>query len=176
MLVAFAVVAIATPWFTDKADISAVNTADNPTWAPPSREFLLGTDYLGRSVALQVLWGARVSLFVGLDGHAAHHRHRLDWSASPPASSAGGSDAALMRVTDWFLVIPFLPTAIVLAAVLNRSLWTIVFVIGITSWPSTARLLRSQVLSVRSRLYVDRARALGGGRRAPHLAATSCRT
>jgi peptide/nickel transport system permease protein len=163
VLVAFAIVAIATPWFTDKSAISAVNTADNPTWAPPSREFLLGTDYLGRSVGLQVLWGARVSLFVGL--MATLLTIGIGTTVGITAGFFGGwSDAALMRVTDWFLVIPFLPTAIVLAAVLNRSLWTIVFVIGITSWPSTARLLRSQVLSVRSRLYVDRSRALGAGR------------
>ncbi|NMD24144.1 MAG: ABC transporter permease, partial [Actinobacteria bacterium] len=58
----------------------------------------------------------------------------------------------------------FLPLAIVLAAVLERGLWTIILVIGITSWPSTARLLRAQVLTVRQRLYVDRARSLGAGR------------
>jgi peptide/nickel transport system permease protein len=70
-----------------------------------------------------------------------------------------------MRLTDWFLVIPFLPLAIVLAAVLGRNVWNIIFVIGITSWPSTARLVRAQVLTVKERLYVDRARALGASRR-----------
>jgi peptide/nickel transport system permease protein len=126
-------------------------------------EFWLGTDHLGRSVALQVMWGARVSLFVGLA--ATLLTIGIGSIVGIFAGFFGGwTDSVLMRVTDWFLVIPFLPTAIVLAAVLERSLWTIVFVIGITSWPSTARLVRSQVLSVRSRLYVDRARALGAGR------------
>ncbi len=69
-----------------------------------------------------------------------------------------------MRITDWFLVIPFLPLAIVLAAVLDRSLWNIVLVIGVTSWPGTARLIRAQVLTVKQRLYVDRARSLGASR------------
>ena len=67
-------------------------------------------------------------------------------------------------MTDWFLVIPFLPLAIVLAAVLDRSSANIIIVIGVTSWPGTARLVRSQVLTVKQRLFVDRARALGGGR------------
>jgi peptide/nickel transport system permease protein len=66
-----------------------------------------------------------------------------------------------MRVTEWFLVIPFLPLAIVLASVLGRSVWNIIFVIGVTSWPSTARLVRAQVLTVKQRLFVDRARSLG---------------
>lgn len=163
VLIGFAVMAIITPYVSDRADISAVNTADNPTWASPSREFWLGTDHLGRSVALQVMWGARVSLFVGL---AATLLTIVIGSVIGIFAGffGGWTDSVLMRITDWFLVIPFLPTAIVLAAVLERSLWTIVFVIGITSWPSTARLVRSQVLSVRSRLYVDRARALGAGR------------
>ena len=52
-----------------------------------------------------------------------------------------------MRLTEWFLVIPFLPLAIVLAAVLGPSLWNIILVIGITSWPATARLIRAQVLT-----------------------------
>lgn len=163
VLVGFVVMAIITPWVSDRDDIRAINTADNPTWASPSSQFILGTDYLGRSVALQIMWGSRVSLFVGL---AATLLTIVIGTVIGLASGffGGWTDAVLMRITDWFLVIPFLPTAIVLAAVLNRSLWTIVFVIGITSWPSTARLVRSQVLSVRSRLYVDRARALGAGR------------
>jgi peptide/nickel transport system permease protein len=66
-----------------------------------------------------------------------------------------------MRVTEWFLVIPFLPLAIALAAVLGPSIGNIILVIGITSWPSTARLIRAQVLTLKERLYVDRSRALG---------------
>ncbi|MFM2078564.1 MAG: hypothetical protein RJA49_2454 [Actinomycetota bacterium] len=163
VLIAFIVMAVITPWVSDKADISAVNTGGNPTWAPPSLQFILGTDYLGRSVALQVMWGARVSLYVGIA--ATILTIVIGTLMGLVAGFFGGwTDAVLMRITDWFLVIPFLPTAIVLASVLSRSLTTIVFVIGITSWPSTARLVRSQVLSVRSRLYVDRARALGASR------------
>ena len=73
------------------------------------------------------------------------------------------TDSVLMRVTDWFLVIPFLPLAIVLATVLGPSLANIAFVIGITSWPGTARIVRAQALAVTSRPYIERARALGAG-------------
>ena len=79
----------------------------------------------------------------------------------------GRVGGVLMRITEWFLVIPFLPLAIALAAVLGPSITNIIFVIGITSWPSTARLIRAQVLTLKERLYVDRSRALGASRRAP---------
>ena len=72
-----------------------------------------------------------------------------------------------MRITDWFLVIPFLPLGDRAGrGARTQSVWNIIFVIGITSWPSTARLVRAQVLTVKERLYVDRARALGAGRTA----------
>src|SRR5918992_2398611 len=66
-----------------------------------------------------------------------------------------------MRLTGWFLVIPFLPLAIALAAILGPSIRNIIVVIGITSWPSTARLIHAQVLTLKEREYVDRSRALG---------------
>ena len=163
VLVLFALMAFAAPLLSDKSSLSAANTGDNPVWAPPSWEFLFGTDHLGHSVAAQFLWGSRISLFVGL--MATLLQIGIGSLVGLTAGFFGGwVDAVLMRITDWFLVVPFLPLAIVLAAVLERGLWTIILVIGITSWPSTARLLRSQVLSVRQRLYVDRARSLGAGR------------
>ena len=162
-LTLFTLLALLAPLLSNRDDFNVINTADNPTWAEPSGEFLFGTDNLGRSVALQVLWGARVSLFVGLA--ATLLTIAIGSLIGITAGYIGGRiDSLLMRVTDWFLVIPFLPLAIVLAAVLERSLWTIILVIGITSWPSTARLLRAQVLTVRERLFVDRARSLGAGR------------
>lgn len=163
VLILFVVVALVTPWVSNREDFAGINTGDNPTNHPPSGSFLLGTDGLGRSVALQVLWGARVSLFVGF---AATVLTVVIGSVVGIAAGFFGRwvDAVLMRLTDWFMVVPFLPTAIVLATVLERGLTSIVFVIGITSWPSTARLVRSQVLSIRERLYVDRARSLGAGR------------
>ena len=163
VLIAFTLMAVLAPLIADRAALQAVNAIDNPTWASPSGEFLLGTDNLGRSVATQFVWGARISLFVGL--MATLLTIVIGATIGIVAGFFGRwVDAVLMRLTDWFLVIPFLPTAIVLAAVLGRSVWNIILVIGITSWPSTARLVRSQVLSVKQRLYVDRARALGARR------------
>ncbi len=75
----------------------------------------------------------------------------------------GAIDAFLMRMTDVFLVIPWLPLMLVLTALLGPSLWNIIFVIGITSWASTARIIRSQTLSIKERPYVERARAIGSG-------------
>jgi peptide/nickel transport system permease protein len=76
----------------------------------------------------------------------------------------GRTEAFLMRITEWFLVIPFLPLAITLAAIIGPSVTNIVIVIAVTTWPAGARLIRSQVLTTKERLYVDRARALGAGR------------
>src|SRR5690606_38863010 len=76
----------------------------------------------------------------------------------------GFGGAALQRLTDWVLVIPFLPLAIVLATVLGGgSTLTIIVVIGVTSWAGTARLIRAQTLSVEGRPYLERSRALGSG-------------
>jgi peptide/nickel transport system permease protein len=159
----FLLMALAAPWLADEAGLRAVDSIDNPTWATPSPEFPLGTDHLGRDVFTQFVWGARVSLFVGVAASA------LTVVIGTLVGVVGGFsgrwvDAVLSRLTDWFLVIPFLPLAIVLASILGRSLWNIVLVIGITSWPATARLVRSQVLTISRRPYVDRARALGAGR------------
>jgi peptide/nickel transport system permease protein len=68
-----------------------------------------------------------------------------------------------MRIDDWMLTIPFLPLAIVLATILPRGILNIISVIGIVSWPGTARIIRSQTLAVKSRPYLERARALGAG-------------
>ena len=129
---------------------------------PPSSEYWLGTDDNGRSVLTLLIWGARVSLFVGL---MATVISMLIGTVVGLTSGyfAGWPGAVLFRLTEWFLVIPFLPLAIVLASVLGRSLFNIVIVIGVTSWPGTALLIRSQTLSIKERAYLERSRALGAG-------------
>src|SRR5262249_18334245 len=124
--------ALAAPLLADPAGLHGVNTTHNPAWAHPSLQFPLGTDHLGRSVLAGVAWGARLSLLVGL---AATVLAIVIGSlvGVPAGFFAGWSGGLLMRVTEWFLVIPFLPLAIALAAVLGPSLANIIFVIGITS-------------------------------------------
>ena len=160
ILVAAVLMAIAAPLLADEAGLRAINVTHNPTFANPSEFGPLGTDSLGRDVMTQFIWGARTSLLVGL---AATILAILIGSiVGITAGFYGGKiGGVLMRVTEWFLVIPFLPLAIVLAAILGPSVKNIILVIGITSWPSTARLISAQVLTLRERDYVDRSRALG---------------
>ena len=160
VLVVFVLLALLAPLLADEAGLRAINTTGNPVWAKPSEFVPLGTDHLGRSVWTQFVWGSRVSLFVGL--MATLLTIFIGSVVGITAGYFGGwTEAVLMRVTEWFLVIPFLPLAIVLAAILGPSVWNIILVIGVTSWPATARLLRAQVLSVKERGYVERSRALG---------------
>ena len=160
ILVFFVAMALAAPLLADEAGLRAVNSTANEAWASPSEFGPLGTDNLGRSVFTQLVWGSRISLLVGL---AATVLAIVLGTVIGVAAGFYGRwiGAVLMRLTEWFLVIPFLPLAIALAAVLGPSVENIIIVIGITSWPSTARLVRSQVLTLKERLYVDRSRALG---------------
>lgn len=152
--------ALAAPLLAAEADLRAINAVDNPRWATPSEHPPLGTDNLGRSVWAQFVWGSRISLLVGLAATAI--AIVIGSLVGIVAGFFGGpAGSVLMRLTEWFLVIPFLPLAIVLAAILGPSVQNVILVIGITSWPATARLIRAQVLTLKERLYVERSRALG---------------
>ncbi len=163
VLAIFIAAALGASLIADPADLRAVtaDVKDYPRWAPPSEFAPLGTDSLGRPIWDQLVYGSQVSLLVGIA--ATLIAIVIGTVVGAAAGFFGGwTDAALSRFTEWFLVIPFLPLAIVLAAVLGPSLRNIIFVIGITSWPVTARLIRAQVLTIKQRLYVERSRALGG--------------
>ena len=111
-----------------------------------------------------LIWGSRISLLVGF---LATLISMVIGTLVGLMSGffEGWPAAVLFRLTEWFLVLPFLPLAIVLASVLGRSLLNIAIVIGVTSWPGTALLIRSQTLSIKERPYLERARVLGAGRR-----------
>jgi peptide/nickel transport system permease protein len=160
-LVVFVLVALLAPLLASHDGLQ-VTTAPGKPLEHPNSSFWLGTDENGRSILTLLIWGSRVSLFVGLlatvfsmvlgtvVGMAAGHFR-------------GWAGVVLFRLTEWFLVIPFLPLAIVLAALLGPSNLNIALVIGVTGWPSTALLIRAQTLTVESRPYVERAKVLGGG-------------
>ncbi len=129
--------------------------------APAQEQFYpLGTDGAGRSVLALLVWGARISLTVGLV--ATVMTMIIGAGIGITGGYFGGRmDTVLARLTDWFLVIPWIALAIVLASILGQSLFNIMLVIAITSWAVTARLVRAQTLTVSHRPYVERARALG---------------
>ncbi|WP_394619236.1 ABC transporter permease [Lentzea sp. JNUCC 0626] len=161
VLAAAGVVAALAPLFipAEALDVTRVTAA---AWQGPSTEHWLGTDHAGRSVALLMAQGAGTSLLVGLA--AAVLSVGIGTLVGMVSGHFGGWLAGvLLRVTDFFLVLPALVLAIALSTVLPRGLGTIVLAIGLTSWPSTARMVRAQTLTIEARPFVERARALGGG-------------
>ncbi|MEX2222952.1 MAG: ABC transporter permease [Candidatus Rokuibacteriota bacterium] len=133
-----------------------------PTWeGSDGRAHLLGTDHLGRDVLSRVIHGSRVSLLVGFA--AVVVGGVLGSAAGILAGfSRGRLDAVIMTVADAQLAFPFILLAIGIIAVLGPSFPTLVVVIGLSGWVSYARILRSQVLVVRSREFVESIHALGG--------------
>ena len=129
---------------------------------PPSFDHWLGTTESGADVFSQLLVGTRVSMLVGF---AAALISAVLGSAVGVASGyfGGWTDRILDSLENWFLVIPTLPLMIVLARLLDPSLTVLIVVIGLTSWAGTGRIVRAQVLTLRERAFVERARALGAG-------------
>ncbi len=158
ILTLFVLVALIGPLFIagdPKEKVGAV--FEHPSW-----RHLLGTDGGGADMVKLLVAGARVSLLVGFA--AASVSAAIGGSVGLLSGYFGGkTDIVLMRITDYFLVIPDIPLMIVVAALFGRSLTNIILIIGVIYWTSTARLVRAQTKSVRERVYVQRARALGAG-------------
>jgi peptide/nickel transport system permease protein len=162
LLGAFVLMALTAGLLFPRSMLDIASTVNNPDWHPPDLQFLLGTDANGRSVIAQLFWGARTSLAVGLAATFV----AVALGASVGIASGHYRNAmgvVLERFTDWFLVIPWLPLAIVVITLLGGGLGVIIIVIGITSWAGTARLVRAQTLSIEGRPYMERASVLGVG-------------
>lgn len=161
ILALYAAAALAAPLLIPAHDLSVTGAPGSPL-QPPSGQFWMGTDTFGRPMTAVTWWGARISLTVGflatlitivigiVTGIVAGHFR--GWVA-----------VLLMRITDWFLVLPLLLLTVVLAAVLRPGAATVIVAIGVTAWPPTTRLVRAQTLRLEEQPYVERARALGGG-------------
>jgi peptide/nickel transport system permease protein len=142
---------------------------------PPSAAHIFGADDLGRDMLNRTVHGARISMTIGL--LATLVTLVFGVSIGLVAGYAGGViDTVLMRIADFFLVLPTFVLALILAPVLidvvgadaqvmgiRATLIVIIIVIGITGWSWTARIIRSQVLSLKERMFVDRARVVGAG-------------
>ncbi len=174
ILVFFSVLALAPELFVGK--LETVVTATGGRLQPPTFEFPLGTDHVGRDVLNLTVHGARVSMVIGL--LATVITVVIGTIVGVVAGFVGGrTDGILMRITDFFLVLPTFVLALILTPIIQdlvgsgsreilgirMTLIVIVIVIGITSWSSTARIIRGQTLSLRERAFVDRARVIGAG-------------
>jgi peptide/nickel transport system permease protein len=162
LLLFFVALAVLEPLLVDKDGLD-LTKATAGVLEHPSGTYWLGTDDSGRPILTLLIFGSRVSLFVGL--FATLISMVIGTVVGLLSGFLEGWGAkVLFRVTEWFLVLPFLPLALILATILGRGLLNISLVIGVTSWPATALLIRSQALSIRERPYLERARVLGAGR------------
>jgi peptide/nickel transport system permease protein len=167
----FSIIAIAPSLFV--GPLETVITASGRALEGPSAAHLFGTDNVGRDVLNLTVHGARISMLIGL--LATVITIVIGALIGILAGFVGGLlDNLLMRISDFFLVLPTIVLALILAPIMleiigpeaeiagiRSTLIVIVAVIGITSWATTARVIRSQVLSLKERMFVDRARVIG---------------
>ena len=173
ILVLFGLLAIAPALFV--GPLENLTTSTGVPLQPPSAAHPFGTDELGRDMLNLTVHGARISMAIGL--MATVITIVIGALVGIVAGFVGGTvDTLLMRLSDFFLVLPTIVLALILAPIIlevigaqaevfgiRSTLLVIVVVIGITSWAVTARVIRSQVLSLKERMFVDRARVIGSG-------------
>ena len=171
ILAVFTVLAIAPSVFVGA--LETVVTASGRPLDPPSLQHLFGTDELGRDIFNLTVHGARISMAIGLMATAI--TIVIGALVGILSGYAGGVvDTLLMRFSDFFLVLPTIVLSLILAPIIldiigpgaefigiRSTLLVVVVVIGLTSWATTARVIRSQVLSLKERMFVDRARVIG---------------
>lgn len=164
MLLSVVLVAVFAPLIAqyDPKSSQGISAAD--VYKPPSALHWLGTDDAGKDIFSLFVYGARVSLIVGF--FASFISVVIGGTIGLAAGYYGGRvENSLMRFTDTMLVIPDLPLIVVIIALTKPSLFNIIFVIGIFGWTTTARIVRSQTLAVKSRKFVLRAKGIGAGNR-----------
>ena len=146
------------PTFIDTSKVSTQSLN------PPSAAHPFGTDTLGRDIASRTIYGARISLLVGV--LAVSIMVVIGLIAGALAAYYGGWwDSVIMRTADVFLAFPYVLFAIVLIAVLGKGFQNVFIAIGILGWPSIARVFRSSIFGVKENEYVDAARSMGASTR-----------
>lgn len=156
--------AILAPWLTPYSPYDQMFDGLTIEGAPipPGRQFLLGTDLLGRDLLTRILYGARTSLIIGVaaNGLALIIGTLVGVTAGYFRGWIGG---VLMRMTDLMMAFPALLLAIVLAAIFQPSLWIVAMVIATVNWVQTARVLYSETSSLAAREFIAAERTLGAG-------------
>jgi peptide/nickel transport system permease protein len=128
----------------------------------PNDQYRLGLDELGRDVMGAIIYGARASLAIGI--FVTLLVVVVGTTLGISAGYFGGLfDIIIMRITEAFMLVPFMPLVLTLAAIVGQRFSNIIIILGLTSWPGTARLIRAQTLTIKQRNYVERARSLGAG-------------
>jgi len=157
LLVVFVVLALLTPWIAPYG-YEAQNLDLGAT--PPSAAHWLGTDIFGRDMLTQILYGGRVSLAVGFVATAVALLIGVTWGAV--AGYVGGrTDAIMMRLVDILYALPFMIFIVLLMVVFGRNLLLLFLAIGAVEWLTMARIMRSQVQSLRQQEFVEAAISLG---------------
>ncbi len=159
VLVLFSLVTLLAPYLApyDPIDIGDVAST---RYLPPSPAHLMGTDRFGRDVFTRVIFGARISLAIGFT--AVTLSITLGTAVGAASGYFGGwVDAVLMRFVDVLIAFPRLVLLIVVISLFGASVPILIIVLGLTLWPSTARIVRGEVLSLREREFIQAARALG---------------
>ena len=147
--------------FLGTVDPARTGAVENILQSPTSG-FWFGTDDLARDIWSQTIFGSRISLTVGF---VAALITVVSGTLVGLVAGFYGKivEEVLMRIVDFFMMLPELPLMIVLAAVLGPSMWNIILVVSLVSWPTTARVVRSQVLSLKERPFIEASRCIGAG-------------
>jgi len=157
ILCLFITLAILAPWIAPHS-YSYQNLGQGAQ--PPSSDFLLGTDTLGRDLFSRILYGARVSLMVGFVATGVALIIGVSWGII--AGYFGGKiDSVMMRIVDVLYGLPFIIFIILLMVIFGRNIWLLFGAIGAVEWLTMARIVRGQVLTIKNQEYVLAAQAMG---------------
>lgn len=161
LLFLFTLTAIFAPWIAPYPQDAKKAVHLERMLQPPSREHLLGTDDMGRDILSRILFGARISLAIGVI--SIFFACSIGALLGMIAGYIGGlSDEIIMRIADIFMSVPYVILGMAVAVALKPGTNNVVIAISVAFWPATARLMRGQVLSIREKEYVEASKASGG--------------